>query len=82
MVECLTRDRGAAGSRLAGATVVCPWAIHIYLNIVLAQPRKTRPYITENLLMGRKETNQTNKSNQPKHMLWVHKKSASMRRFF
>ena len=42
VVECLTRDRGAAG-----------------LSLVLVQPRKTRPYITERLLMGCKETNQT-----------------------
>ena len=30
-------------------------------SLVLVQPRKTRPYITERLLMGRKESNQTNK---------------------
>ena len=30
-------------------------------SLVLVQPRKTRPFITENLLMGRKESNQTNK---------------------
>ena len=30
-------------------------------SFVLVQPRKTRPFITERLLMGRKETNQTNK---------------------
>ena len=30
-------------------------------SLVLVQPRKTRPFITERLLMGRKETNQTNK---------------------
>ena len=28
-------------------------------SLVLVQPRKTRPYITERLLMGRKESNQT-----------------------
>ena len=28
-------------------------------SLVLVQPRKTRPYITEILLMGRKESNQT-----------------------
>ena len=32
-------------------------------SLVLVQPRKTRPYITERLLMGRKESNQTNKQN-------------------
>ena len=29
-------------------------------SLVLAQPRKTRPFITERLLMGRKESNKTN----------------------
>ena len=33
-------------------------------SLVLVQPRKTRPFITERLLMGRKESNQTNKTNQ------------------
>ena len=30
-------------------------------SLVLVQPRKTRPYITERLLMGCKESNQTKK---------------------
>ena len=30
-------------------------------SLVLVQPRKTRPFITVRLLMGRKESNQTNK---------------------
>ena len=30
-------------------------------SLVLVQPRKTRPFITERLLMGRKESNQTNR---------------------
>ena len=29
-------------------------------SLVLVQPRKIRPFITERLLMGRKESNQTN----------------------
>ena len=33
-------------------------------SLVLVQPRKTRPYRTERLLMGRKESNQTNKTRQ------------------
>ena len=37
-----------------------PRARHIYPSLVLVQPRKTRPYITEILLMGRKESNRTN----------------------
>ena len=32
-------------------------------SLVLVQPRKTRPFITERLLMGRKESNQTSKFN-------------------
>ena len=31
-------------------------------SLVLVQPRKTRPFMTERLLMGRKESKQTNKS--------------------
>ena len=34
---------------------------NIYPSLVLVQPRKTRPFITERLLMWRKESNQTNK---------------------
>ena len=39
----------------------CPWARHIYTSLVLVQPRKTGPCLTERLLMGRTESNQTNK---------------------
>ena len=35
-------------------------------SLELVQPRKTYPYITERLLMGRKESNQTNKTNNLK----------------
>ena len=34
---------------------------NINSSLVLVQPRKTRPVITERLLIGRKESNQTNK---------------------
>ena len=61
MVVCLTRDRGAAGSSLTGVTALCPWARHINRSLVLVQPRKTCHYITERLLLGRKESNQTKK---------------------
>ena len=37
---------------------------NIYPSLVLVQPRKTRPFITERLLIGRKESNQTNKQNK------------------
>ena len=62
MVECLTGDRRAEGSSLTSVTVLCSLskgARHIYPSLVLVQPRKTRTYITERLLMGRKESNQT-----------------------
>ena len=59
--ECLTRDWEAAGSSLTSATALCPWARHINPSLVLVQPRKTHPYITERLLMGRKESNQPTK---------------------
>ena len=49
----------------ACVTALCPWARHINPNwIVLVQPRKTRPFITERLLMGRKESNQINKQSK------------------
>ena len=57
MVECLTRDRGAAGSTSPASLRCGPWARHIYPSLVLVQPRKTRPCLTERLLMGRKESN-------------------------
>ena len=38
-----------------------PWARHIYPSLVLVQPRKTHPCFTKRLLLGRKESNQTNK---------------------
>ena len=34
---------------------------HIYPSLVLVQPRKTRPCLTERLLMGHKESNLTKK---------------------
>ena len=57
----MTRDRGAAGSSLTGVTALWSLSKNINHSLVLVQPRKTRPYITERLLMGRKESNQTNK---------------------
>ena len=36
--------------------------ITIYPRLVLVQPRKTRPCLTERLLMGRKESNQMKQS--------------------
>ena len=59
VVELLTWDRGgSAGSSLNWVTALCPWARHINPSLVLVQPRKTCPFITERLLMGLKESNQ------------------------
>ena len=48
------RFRASPVSLLCGS-----WARHIYPTLVLVQPRKTSPCLTERLLMGRKESNQT-----------------------
>ena len=41
-------------------------------SLVLVQPRKTRPFITERLWIGRKESNQTNQKNQyPAPLKWL-----------
>ena len=47
-----------------------PWVRHIYPSLVLVQPRKTRPYITERLLMGRKESNQTKQKTKTSTHVW------------
>ena len=57
VVECLTQDWGAAGwSRVVSLSK------NINPSLVLVKPRKTHPFITERLLMGRKESNQTKTS--------------------
>ena len=58
VVECLTRDRGAVGSSLTGVTALWSLSKPHYPSLVLVQPRKNRPCLTERLLMGRKESNQ------------------------
>ena len=58
MEECLTGDRRAAGLSLTSVTALCPSA-----SLVLVQPRKACPYITERLLLGHNESNQTSKQN-------------------
>ena len=52
VVECLTRDRGVAGLSLTGGTgIVSLSKTHSPLiTIVLVQPRKNRPDLTEKLL--------------------------------
>ena len=41
---------------------VVSFSKNINPSLVLVQPRKTHPFITERLLIGRKETIQTNKN--------------------
>ena len=61
MVECLTRHPEAAGSSLTGVTGL--WSLsktHLSL-LSTGSTQEDRPCLTERLLMGRKESNQTNK---------------------
>ena len=37
-IVCYTCDRGVAGWRLTGGTVLCPWARHFILCLVLVNP--------------------------------------------
>ena len=62
VVECLTRDRGAAGLSLTSVTALSSLSKTHYPSLVLVQPRKTFPCLTERLLMGCKESNQTKTS--------------------
>ena len=64
VVECLTRDRDARGFDPHRCHCVVSLSKNINPSLVLVQPRKTRPFITERLLMGRKKSNQTNKTNK------------------
>ena len=47
------------GSSLTGVTALCPSTRTLILAKALVQPRKISPFITERLLMGCKEPNQT-----------------------
>ena len=56
-------DSRPKGRRFEPHRRLCVVSLNKNINpsLVLVQPRKTRPVITERLLMGRKESNQTNK---------------------
>ena len=58
MLDLRPRGRGFEPHR--GHCVVS-LSKNINPSLVLVQPRKTHPFITERLLMGCKESNQTNK---------------------
>ena len=60
VAQCLTRHREAAGSSLNDVTAV--WSlIKTHLSwLSTGSTKEDRPCLTERLLMGRKESNQTN----------------------
>ena len=71
MVESLTRDRGGRRFEPHPRHCVVSLSKNINPSLVLVQPRKTRPFITERLLMGRKESNQTNKQSSKEHLEFI-----------
>ena len=62
-----SRPRGR-GFEPHPASVLCPWARHFTFRLSTGSSRKTRPYITERLLMGRKELNLKKKKD---NILWI-----------
>ena len=65
VVECLTRDL-ARGCGLEPHQHHCVASLSKNINpsLVLVQSRKTRPFITERLLMGHKESNKQTKAQE------------------
>ena len=61
VVEYLTQDGGAV-VRASRRHCVVSLSKNINPSLVLVKLRKTSPFITEILLMGLKESNQTNKT--------------------
>ena len=59
VVECLTQDRVGRGFEPHRRHCVMSLSKNINPSLVLVQPRNRCPFITERLLMGRKESNQT-----------------------
>ena len=60
VLDSRPRGRGFEPHR-RHCVVVLEQDTFIYPSLVLVQPRKTRPCLTEKVLMGRKESNQTKK---------------------
>ena len=58
VVECLTPRPRGRGFEPHRRHCVVSLSKNINASLVLVQPRKTRPFITERLLMGRKGSNQ------------------------
>ena len=59
----LDSSQRVRGFQLHWSHCVVSLSKNINPSLVLVQPRKTRPFITERLLMGRKQSNQTSKTN-------------------
>ena len=64
MLDSRPRDRGFEPHRRHR---VVSLSKNINPSLVLVQPRKTRPFIAERLLMGRKESNQTKSTQKSKN---------------
>ena len=60
VVECLTRDRRAAGSSLTGVTALWSLSKTHLSELSTGSTQEDSSRITERLLSGRKESNQTN----------------------
>ena len=61
VVECLIRDRRAAGSSLTGVTALWSLSKTHLSELSTGTTQEDPSLITERLLSGRKESNQTNK---------------------
>ena len=66
--ELDSRPRGRRLKLNRHHSAVVSLARHIYPSLVQVQPRKTCPCLTLRLLMGRKESNQTNKKGMTNHV--------------
>ena len=64
VLDSRPKDRGFEPHR---RHCVVSFSKNINPSLVLVPPRKTRPFITGRLLMGRKESNQTNKIYESNH---------------
>ena len=69
VVECLTRDRRAAGSSLTGVTALWSLSKTHLSKLSTGSTQEDPPRITERLLSGRKESNQTNKQTNKQNMI-------------
>ena len=70
VVECLTRDRGAAGSSLTCVTMFWSLSKTHLSQLSTGLTQEDRPCLTERSLMGCKESNQTNNTYLTVYSLW------------